>query len=178
MTKINPFEDTLNRLKELTNYCKEEGVMFKAEDLVLLSKPKRILEVNFPVRMKDGVKMVEGYRVQYNDARGPTKGGIRFHPAVDIDEVKALALWMTLKTAVVDIPFGGAKGGVVVDVKKTSIEDLEKMSREFIRQIHPFVGPTKDIPAPHKTDTPICRSYKRHTCTRCLYKCTGDGMDA
>jgi glutamate dehydrogenase (NAD(P)+) len=99
--------------------------------------------------MKDGsVKLVNGYRVQYNDARGPTKGGIRFHPHVDLDEVKALALWMTLKTAVVDLPFGGAKGGITINPKEMCSEDIEKISRAFIQQIHHFVGPDKDIPAP------------------------------
>lgn len=149
MPKINPFEDTLNRLRNLTRYCGKEGIGFSADDIELLSKPKRVLEVNFPVRFSDGkVHMVNGYRVQYNDARGPTKGGIRFHPHVDIDEVKALALWMTLKTAVVDLPFGGAKGGVCINPKGMAEADIEKVSREFIRQIHPFVGAQKDIPAP------------------------------
>ena len=149
MTKVNPFEDTLGRLKALTKHCKDKAVRFNEKDLELLSAPKRILIVNFPVKMKDGsVKIINGYRVQYNDARGPTKGGIRFHPHVDIEEVKALALWMTLKTAVLDLPYGGAKGGITIDPKSTSNEDIEKISREFIRQIHDFVGPTKDIPAP------------------------------
>jgi glutamate dehydrogenase/leucine dehydrogenase len=149
MTKINPFEDTMNRLTSLTKYCKEEVVRFKPSDLEILSKPKRVLEVNFPVKMKDGtVRIINGYRVQYNDARGPTKGGLRFHPHVDLDEIKALALWMALKTAVVDLPLGGAKGGVVINPKEMSPEDIEAVSREFIRQIHHIVGPTKDIPAP------------------------------
>jgi glutamate dehydrogenase (NAD(P)+) len=149
MPKINAFEDTLNRLRNLTKYCGQEGVSFDASDIELLSKPKRILEVNFPVAFSDGkVQMVSGYRVQYNDARGPTKGGIRFHPHVDLDEVKALALWMTLKTAVVDIPFGGAKGGISINPKGMVEADIEKVSRAFIGQIHPFVGAQKDIPAP------------------------------
>jgi glutamate dehydrogenase (NAD(P)+) len=149
MTKVNPFEDTLARLKALTKHCKEDQARFTEKDLEILSAPKRTLIVNFPVKMKDGsIKMINGYRVQYNDARGPTKGGIRFHPHVDIDEVKALALWMTLKTAVLDLPFGGAKGGITIDPKSTSAEDIERISREFIRQIHNFLGPTKDIPAP------------------------------
>lgn len=149
MEKINPFEDTLNRLKSLAAHCGKQGVEFKAGDLDILSKPRRVLEVNFPVRFRDGtVRLVNGYRVQYNDARGPTKGGLRFHPHVDLDEVKALALWMALKTAVVDIPYGGAKGGVTINPKEMCSEDIEKVSREFIRQIHHFVGPDKDIPAP------------------------------
>jgi glutamate dehydrogenase (NAD(P)+) len=146
---VNPFEDTLKRLDKLTKYSGEEGVDFKPDDLLLLSAPRRTLLVAFPVQFRDGsVKIVEGYRVQYNDARGPTKGGIRFHPKVDLDEVKALGLWMALKTAVMDLPLGGAKGGITINPKEMSSEDIEKVSREFIRQIHPFVGPTKDIPAP------------------------------
>ncbi len=146
---VNPFEDTINRLTNLTKYCGNEGVDFRKSDLEILSAPMRTLIVNFPVTLRDGtVKMVNGYRVQYNDARGPTKGGLRFHPQVDINEVKALALWMALKTAVVDIPYGGAKGGITINPKEMCSEDLEKISRGFIRQIHPFVGPDKDIPAP------------------------------
>ncbi len=152
---VNPFEDTLKRLDSLSKYCSQGWCDFKEEDLKILAQPKRVLTVNFPVRFKDGtVKIINGYRVQYNDARGPTKGGLRFHPNVDINEVKALALWMALKTAVVDIPYGGAKGGITINPKETSQEDLEKVSREFIKQIHKFVGPTKDIPAPDVYTTP------------------------
>ncbi|MFC1742013.1 Glu/Leu/Phe/Val dehydrogenase [Nanoarchaeota archaeon] len=146
---VNPFEDTQNRIRKLTGLCGKEGVTFREADLDILFSPRRTLVVNFPVTFRDGtVRVVNGYRVQYNDARGPTKGGIRFHPQVDIDEVKALALWMTLKTAVVDLPFGGAKGGITINPKETSPEDLEKVSRGFVQQIHNFVGPDKDIPAP------------------------------
>ncbi|HII71240.1 TPA: Glu/Leu/Phe/Val dehydrogenase [Candidatus Woesearchaeota archaeon] len=152
---VNPFEDTLQRLKELNKYCDQGWCDFTPEDMKILEKPRRVLSVNFPVRMKDGsIKVFNGYRVQYNDARGPTKGGLRFHPQVDLDEVKALALWMALKTAVVDVPYGGAKGGITINPKETSTEDLERVSREFIRQIHTFIGPTKDIPAPDVYTTP------------------------
>ncbi|MBW2971459.1 Glu/Leu/Phe/Val dehydrogenase [Candidatus Woesearchaeota archaeon] len=155
MVKVNPFEDTLNRLKQLTAYCGKEGVQFSPADLKVLESPRRTLIVNFPVKFRDGsTRIINGYRVQYNDARGPTKGGLRFHPQVDIDEVKALALWMALKTAVVDVPYGGAKGGITINPKETSAEDLEAVSREFIRQIHNFVGPDKDIPAPDVYTTP------------------------
>jgi len=146
---VNPFEDTLQRLNGLTEYSGKEGVRFTPEDLRILEAPKRTLVVNFPVKFKDGsTRVINGYRVQYNDARGPTKGGLRFHPQVDLDEVKALALWMALKTAVVDVPYGGAKGGITINPKETAVEDLEKVSRGFIQQIHNFVGPDKDIPAP------------------------------
>ncbi len=114
-----------------------------------LQRPKRILEVNFPVKMDSGkIKYFTGYRVQFNDARGPTKGGIRFHPNVDLSEVKSLAFWMTLKTSVVNIPYGGGKGGVIVNPKELSDNELERLSRAFIRAIHDVVGPTKDVPAP------------------------------
>jgi glutamate dehydrogenase (NAD(P)+) len=149
MAAMNPFEDTLGRLNALAKHCGKKGVLFNKDDLMILSAPKRTLIVNFPVKLKDGkVHIINGYRVQYNDARGPAKGGIRFHPKVDIDEVKALALWMSLKTAVLDLPYGGAKGGITINPKETSADDLEKISREFIRQIHTFIGPTKDVPAP------------------------------
>ncbi len=126
-----------------------EKASMKPEDTTFLKAPKRILQVSFPVKMDDGkTEYFNGYRVQYNDARGPTKGGIRFHPQADLDEVKALAFWMTIKNAVVDVPYGGGKGGVEVDPKKHSRAELERVSREFIKAIHDVIGPTKDVPAP------------------------------
>lgn len=119
------------------------------EDVVFLEQPKRIVEVNFPVRLDDGkVEYFKGYRVQYNDARGPTKGGIRFHPQVDLEEVKALAFWMTIKNAVVAVPYGGGKGGVTIDKKKYNDGEGERISRGFIKAMHDVLGPNKDIPAP------------------------------
>lgn len=119
------------------------------EELQFLQEAKRIIEVSFPVRMDDGkVKHFKGYRIQYNDARGPTKGGVRFHQQVDINEVKALAFWMTIKNAVVDVPYGGGKGGVMVNPKEHSEAELEKISRGFIKAIHDVIGPTRDVPAP------------------------------
>ena len=119
------------------------------ESLEVLRKPKRILHVTFPVKMDDGkIKYFEGYRVQYNDARGPAKGGIRFHPAVCLDEIKALSFWMALKCAVVDIPYGGAKGGITFNPKDHSQNEIERISRSYIRAIHKFIGPRIDIPAP------------------------------
>ncbi len=115
----------------------------------VLSKPKRQLVVNFPVVMDNGeVHCYEGYRVQHNTGRGPTKGGIRFHPDVDLDETTALSMWMTWKCAVVDIPYGGAKGGVKVDTKKLSIRELEKLTRRFATEINIVIGERSDIPAP------------------------------
>jgi glutamate dehydrogenase (NAD(P)+) len=121
----------------------------------VLREPRRELTVHFPVKMDDGsVKVFTGYRVQHNLGRGPAKGGIRYHQDVTIDEVKALAMWMTWKCAVVGIPYGGGKGGVIVDPKKLSMKELEALSRRFFTEIEVLVGPEKDIPAPDVNTTP------------------------
>ena len=115
----------------------------------VLRVPQRELTVNFPVHMDDGSTQVfTGYRVQHNLGRGPVKGGIRYHPAVDIDEVRALAMWMTWKCALVNIPYGGAKGGVIVDPNKLSLGEIERLTRRFASDISILLGPEKDIPAP------------------------------
>jgi glutamate dehydrogenase (NAD(P)+) len=115
----------------------------------VLREPRRELTVHFPVHMDDGsVQVFAGYRVQHNLGRGPAKGGIRYHQDVTLDEVKALAMWMTWKCAVVGIPYGGGKGGVIVDPKKLSIKELEALTRRFFTEIEVLVGPEKDIPAP------------------------------
>jgi len=115
----------------------------------ILRTPKRILEVSIPVKMDNGqVKVFTGYRVQHNIARGPAKGGVRFHPSVTLDEVKALAAWMTWKTATVNIPFGGGKGGVICDPKRMSKGELERLTRRYTSEILPIIGPDCDIPAP------------------------------
>jgi glutamate dehydrogenase/leucine dehydrogenase len=115
----------------------------------ILRKPRRILSVNFPVRMDDGrILLYSGFRCQHNNALGPYKGGIRFHPNVTIDEVKALSMWMTWKCAVAGIPYGGAKGGVTVNPKGLSKTELERLSRSFFSLISEIVGPFRDIPAP------------------------------
>jgi glutamate dehydrogenase (NAD(P)+) len=115
----------------------------------VLRWPRRELHVHFPVKMDDGtVRVFEGYRVQHNLGRGPAKGGIRYHQDVSIDEVKALAMWMTWKCAVVGIPFGGGKGGVIVDPKKLSRRELENLTRRFATEIEVLIGPERDIPAP------------------------------
>jgi len=123
--------------------------------LALLRRPKRVLQVAVPVLMDDGgVKVFDGYRVQYNDARGPFKGGIRFHPQADLNEVKALAFWMAVKCAVVGVPFGGGKGGVAVDPRKLSKGELERLSRAYLRAIAANIGPDVDVPAPDMNTTP------------------------
>jgi len=115
----------------------------------VLRTPKRVLEVSIPTKMDNGqVKVFTGYRVQHNIARGPSKGGIRYHPNVTLDEVKALAAWMTWKTATVNIPYGGGKGGVICDPKRMSKGELERMTRRYASEIMPFIGPEQDIPAP------------------------------
>jgi glutamate dehydrogenase (NAD(P)+) len=115
----------------------------------VLREPRRELTVHFPVKMDDGtVKVFTGYRVQHNLGRGPAKGGIRYHQDVSLDEVKALAMWMTWKCAVVGIPYGGGKGGVIVDPKKLSMKELEGLTRRYTTEISIIIGPEKDIPAP------------------------------
>lgn len=143
MTK-SLFEDAVARLDEAYKYAHIDR-----EALERLKFTKSIIEVSVPVRMDDGsLKIFSGYRVRHDDTRGPTKGGLRFHPDVNLDEVKALAFWMTFKCAVVGIPYGGAKGGVCVDPKHLSKLELERLSRSFIEQIADFIGPDTDIPAP------------------------------
>ena len=120
-----------------------------------LREPKRVLTVSVPVRMDSGEHRVfEGYRVQHNMSRGPGKGGIRYHPDVTLDEVKALAMWMSWKCALVNIPFGGAKGGVICDPKAMSPQELENLTRRFTSEISIIIGPEKDIPAPDVYTTP------------------------
>jgi len=115
----------------------------------LLSIPKREVQVQIPVELDNGeIATFVGYRVQHDDARGPMKGGLRYHPAVDLDEVRALATLMTWKTAVVNIPYGGAKGGIAIDPRKLSLRELELITRKFVDQIHDLIGPDTDIPAP------------------------------
>ncbi|WP_166239302.1 Glu/Leu/Phe/Val family dehydrogenase [Paenibacillus turpanensis] len=122
---------------------------YPEEMFELLKEPLRVLTVRIPVRMDDGkVKVFTGYRAQHNDAVGPTKGGVRFHPDVTEDEVKALSIWMSLKCGIVDLPYGGGKGGIICDPREMSFRELERLSRGYVRAVSQIVGPTKDIPAP------------------------------
>jgi glutamate dehydrogenase/leucine dehydrogenase len=142
-----------NAMKQLENAYQYIDVSNDAKEI--LAKPKRIIETSIPVRMQNGsLKVFTGYRVQYNDARGPTKGGIRFHPQVDLSEVKALAFWMTIKCAVANIPYGGGKGGVIVNPKKLTKQELEHVARGFIRGVADVIGPDMDVPAPDVYTTP------------------------
>src|SRR3989338_2942460 len=138
------FENAVKQFEKATRFFKVSDDAKKT-----LENQKQIIEVSIPVRMDNGkLEIFKGYRVHYNDILGPTKGGIRYHPNVDMDEVKTLAFWMTFKCAVVGIPFGGAKGGVIVNPKKLSKQELERLSRGYIRGIYEFIGPDIDIPAP------------------------------
>lgn len=140
----NPFKIAQEQLREANRYLKmDDGT------LQTLMDPMRELVVTLPIKMDDGkVRVFKGFRVQYNDARGPTKGGIRFHPDETIDTVRALAAWMTWKTAVVGIPLGGGKGGIICNPKELSDGELERLSRQYVRQVGRILGIDKDIPAP------------------------------
>jgi len=149
------FEDAIKRLDAGAKYAEIDP-----EAIERLRHPKAVLEVSIPVRMDDGsLRVFKGYRVQHDDSRGPTKGGIRYHPDVTLSEVKALAFWMTCKTAVVGIPFGGAKGGVIVNPKELSRLELERLSRGFVQRIANFIGPETDIPAPDVYTNPMIMGW-------------------
>jgi glutamate dehydrogenase (NADP+) len=149
------YTQALSRLDKAASYANID-----LEAVEKLRHPKASLEVSIPVRMDDGsLRIFKGYRVHHNDMRGPTKGGIRFHPQVSLDEVKSLAFWMTIKCAVVGIPFGGGKGGVIVDPKELSRMELERLSRSYIQQIADFIGPDIDIPAPDVYTNPMIMGW-------------------
>ena len=150
MEKINPFDV----VKQQIDRCAE--ILGLSPDVTtMLKTPRRELHVSLPVRMDDGsIKVFQGFRVQYNDARGITKGGIRFHPDETIDTVRALAAWMTWKCALLDLPLGGAKGGVVCNPKEMSPGELERLSRAYVQGVFQFIGPEKDVPAPDVYTTP------------------------
>jgi glutamate dehydrogenase (NAD(P)+) len=160
---LNPYEVAVAQFDEAAEMLGLSQAM-----RAILRKPKRELIVNFPVRMDNGdVQMFTGYRVQHNINRGPAKGGIRFSPDVSLDEVRALAMWMTWKCAVVGIPFGGAKGGVVCDPHKLSRNELERLTRRYATEISILIGPNSDIPAPDMNTNPqimawIMDTYSMH----------------
>jgi glutamate dehydrogenase (NADP+) len=138
------FEDAVRRLDRAFQYAEIDQ-----EAVERLKHPKQILQVSIPVRMDDGsLRVFTGFRVRHDDTRGPTKGGIRYHPDVNLAEVKALAFWMTFKCAVAGLPFGGGKGGVIVNPKELSRMELERLTRGFVEQIADFIGPETDVPAP------------------------------
>ena len=142
--EYNPFDNVLRIVENAATL-----LGYQPSDYIMLKYPERELKVALPVRMDDGsIKVFEGFRVQHSTSRGPAKGGIRYHQDVNMDEVKALAAWMTFKCAVVNIPFGGGKGGIVVDPATLSKEELCRLTRRFTAMIYPIIGPEKDIPAP------------------------------
>ncbi|KOS71801.1 glutamate dehydrogenase [Lysinibacillus contaminans] len=141
---LNLFTSTQEVIHEALNKLGYDEAMYE-----LLKEPLRMLQVRIPVKMDDGTTTVfTGFRAQHNDAVGPTKGGVRFHPAVSEEEVKALSMWMTLKCGIVDLPYGGGKGGVICDPRQMSMGEIERVSRGYVRAVSQIVGPTKDIPAP------------------------------
>jgi glutamate dehydrogenase (NAD(P)+) len=144
MAKVNPFAVAQQQLDQCAKILHlDAGVQ------AILRVPSRELHVSLPVRMDDGsVKVFQGFRVQYNDAKGPCKGGIRFHPDETIDTVRALAAWMTWKCSLLDLPLGGGKGGVICNPKEMSQGELERLCRIYIDQVGRIVGPEKDVPAP------------------------------
>lgn len=142
--KYNPYDNVLKVVKQAA-----EILGYEESDYEAIKYPERELKVSVPVQMDDGtVQVFEGYRIQHSTSRGPAKGGIRFHPNVNNDEVKALAAWMTFKCAVVGIPYGGGKGGVICDPSKLSERELRAITRRFTASIAPLIGPDQDIPAP------------------------------
>jgi len=144
MTEENPFEIALKQLDDCAEILKLDHDVHE-----FLRHPMRELHVSIPVRMDNGkTRVFQGFRVQYNNARGPTKGGIRFHPQETIDTVRALAAWMTWKCSLLDLPLGGGKGGIICNPKELSAGELERLSRGYIKEIWEFIGPNKDIPAP------------------------------
>ena len=142
--KLNPFESAQSQIKSACDALGLEPAVYE-----LLKEPQRVIEISIPVKMDDGsIKVFKGYRSLHNDAVGPGKGGIRFHPGVNMDEVKALSIWMTFKCCVTGIPYGGAKGGVTVDPQTLSKGELERLSRGYIQGLYKYLGEKIDVPAP------------------------------
>ncbi len=167
---MNPFEQSQ------LQFSRALAVQDISEELrARLSEPERQITVAIPVRMDDGsARIFEGYRVQYSSLRGPYKGGIRYHHDADLNEVKALAFWMTLKCAVANIPMGGGKGGIAVDPKKLSKRELEELSRGLVRALYPVLGPERDVPAPDVNTTPEIMRWMADE----YQKLTGDKRNA
>lgn len=178
MTDNNPWE---RAKKQLLN----AAAKMKLDKLVLaeLMEPHRILQTAIPIKMDNGqIKTFFGVRVQHNNRLGPYKGGLRFHPQVSMDEVKALSFWMTMKNAVCNVPFGGGKGGITVDPKQLSPKELEKLTRAFTRRIADVIGPTRDVPAPDVNTTPQIMSwlldeYEKYTGRKSPAVVTGKPVD-
>jgi glutamate dehydrogenase (NAD(P)+) len=176
--ELNPFKIMQQQLEETA------GVMhLSSTELSLLKEPMQNVTVNIPVRMRDGkTKTFTGFRVLYNNARGPGKGGIRFHPQESVDTVKALAAWMTWKCSLANIPYGGAKGGVICDTKAMNEQELENLSRSYIRAVGKFIGPEIDVPAPDVYTTPqimawMMDEYSKMAGKNCFGVITGKPLE-
>lgn len=155
MTKVNPWEEAQKQLERTAKKITLDPLL-----TAHLSDPEKIIEVSLPLRKENGeIQTYTGYRVQHNSHNGPYKGGIRFHHNVSLDEVKALAFWMSMKTALVDVPFGGGKGGITVDPKTLSETELEQLTRLFTKRLAHAIGPQKDIPAPDVNTNPKIMSW-------------------
>jgi len=147
---MNAYENALRQFDQAV-----EVLGMTANQVAMIKDPRKVIEVNLPVRMDDGsIRIFQAFRVQHSVARGPAKGGVRFHQDVSVDEVKALAFWMTMKCAVVNVPFGGGKGGVVVDPSKLSLGELERLSRRYFAELALDLGPDQDVPAPDVNTNP------------------------
>ncbi len=167
MVKENAFRNAQRQLDECAKIIK-----LYPNAHAILRMPMRELHVSLPVRMDDGsIRVFQGFRVQYNDARGPTKGGIRFHPDETIDTVRALAAWMTWKCALLDLPLGGAKGGVICNPKEMSQGELERLSRAYVQAVYQFVGPDKDVPAPDVYTNPQIMVWMMDEYSKLAGKC-------
>ncbi len=157
--KINPWQMVLAQIDKAAKFLKYDPDMIEK-----LRHPERSLQVAVPVRLDDGrIKVFKGFRVQHSTVRGPAKGGVRYHPSVDLDEVTALAAWMTWKCAVMNIPFGGAKGGVECDPDHLSRGELERLTRRYTAEIFNFIGPDRDIPAPDVNTNPQIMAWMMDT---------------
>ncbi len=166
----NPYQNAMSQLDKVTKVKN-----FSAEFISKLRQPNRDIRISIPVKMDDGTqKIFEGYRVEYNNALGPYKGGIRYHPDTEINEVKALAFWMAIKCAVANIPMGGGKGGITVDPKKLSKGELERLSRGWVGKLSDILGPHKDVPAPDVNTTPEIMAWMSDE----FEKITGDKTKA
>lgn len=166
--KSNPFDSAMMQLKKGAEVIKLSQPLLEQ-----LSLPERVIQLSFPLKRDSGkVEMIKGFRVQYNNFLGPYKGGLRFHPNVDMDEVKALSFWMMIKNAVVNVPFGGGKGGLEIDPKQLSQKELERVSRSFARELAPNIGPTVDVPAPDVNTNSIIMNWMREEYSRVVGKDT------
>jgi glutamate dehydrogenase (NAD(P)+) len=166
----NPFQNAMSQLDKVTKIKN-----FGEEFITRLRQPDRDIRISIPIKMDDGsLKIFEGYRVEYNNTLGPYKGGIRYHPDTEINEVKALAFWMTLKCAVAGIPMGGGKGGITVNPKELSKEELERLSRGWVQKLSDILGPKKDVPAPDVNTTPEIMAWMNDE----YQKITGDKTGA